>query len=201
MILDGDAWDIDDEAKLYLKKVLSNSQRLLDLINDMLDVQKLESWQMEFNIETINIKELLQSMYDNIEPLAKEKHQELILNNNVKNLKINTDYNKLLQVMINLAWNAVKFTPNWWKITIDASNDDKYIYISVEDNGIWISKENQDKIFKKFGQIKNSLTRDIEWTWLWLSIVLSIIEKLNWKIELKSQEWKGSKFVVILPLK
>ena len=199
MILDGDAGYVDDEVKLYLEKILSSSNRLLMLVNDMLDVQKLESWKMQFEYSEFKIDDLLSDLYEDMMQLAREKQQNIILNNKCEWLYLYSDYNKLLQVLINLVNNAIKFSPHLVDININIFKKDKFIKISVVDRWIWIWEDKLWSIFEKFGQVKNPLTRDINWTWLWLPIVKSIIESLSWDIIVCSEEWKWSTFTISIP--
>lgn len=194
MILEWDAWDINDEVKIYLNKIITNSQRLIYLINDILDVQKLESGKMNFNFTKFDFVKLLDEVYFDMLNLAKKNNQKLLLNNDFKSLYIICDRNKLIQVLVNLINNSIKFTPKWWEINIISKINWDFLEICVVDTGIWISEDDLNKIFEKFWQVKNSLTRDIEWTGLWLFIVKSIIENLGWKINIESKLWVWTKF-------
>ncbi len=199
MILDWDLWPINDDVKLYLEKIFSSSNRLIHLINDMLDVQKLESWRIDFYYEEFDFNNLLSDLCADMSNLANEKNQNIVLNNPYKSLYINSDYNKLLQVMINLVWNAIKFTPEWGEVRLDVNCDDEFLYININDNWVWIAKEDLSKIFEKFWQVKNSLTRDISWTWLWLPIVKSIVESLWWKVSIESEYLKWTTVNLSIP--
>lgn len=201
MILDWDAWSINDEVRGYLEKILSSSNRLLYLINDMLDVQKLESWLMQYDYTEFDVNNLLWQLYFDMRQLWSQKWQKILLNNDFESLYIRSDYNKLLQVLINLVWNAIKFTPNWWVIEISLKDISDNIVFVVKDNWIWIAQEDIWKIFDKFSQVKNSLTRDINWTWLWLPIVKSIVHNIWWLIYVSSELWKWTEFRIVFKKK
>lgn len=200
MILDWDAWDIWEEVKLYLSQVYRSSDRLLGLVNDMLDISKIESWREEFNNEDVNIVALIKETADEVKHLFKSKNQIIEINIDFENFVYNTDANKLKQILLNLLWNANKFTPDSWKILIKSFQND-YLYIQVIDSWIGIKQEDFGKIFEKFWQVKNSLTRDISWTGLGLPIVKAIVEKMWWFIEVQSEPNKWSTFTIKLPKK
>lgn len=201
MIIDWDIWKIDDEAKFYLSRIYSNVENLLWLINDMLDITKIESWKMQFTDKDIDIKILLEDIVNNLSKTS--------LNKGI-NIKTKIDYDKIIfmwdesrlrQAIVNILWNAIKFTHDNWKIEVKSFVLNNVLNIIIKDNWIWIAKKDLKGIFNKFWQIKNSLTRDIWWTWLWLSISKAIVEYYNWEIEVKSRLWKGSEFNIILPIK
>lgn len=199
MILDGDIGVIDDEAKKYLSKVYNNVENLLWLINDMLDVSKMESGKIQFLKEKININQVLHDVINELNVIAKEKSITLIDEISKNDISFVCDKMRFKQVVVNLVWNAIKFTPQWWKIYIRSGIKNNTVEIWVEDTWIWISKDDMKKIFNKFGQVKNSLTRDIWWTWLGLSISKNIIQHFKWEIKVQSQEWVGSSFIIVLP--
>ncbi|MDD2565229.1 MAG: ATP-binding protein [Candidatus Gracilibacteria bacterium] len=200
MILDGDAGEINSEVKAYLTQVYSSSERLLDLINDMLDISKIESGIQELHYEEINLNNLIYETCGEIHTLFESKKQ--IVNKFVgfENFLYNTDKNKLKQVLLNLLGNANKFTPVGGEIKLTTYKSDKILSIEIEDNGIGIEAENFSKIFEKFGQVKNSLTRDINGTGLGLPIAKKIIEKMGGFLILESEVGQGSKFTINLPI-
>lgn len=201
MMLDWDFWEINDSVKKYLAKILDNSHRLLDLINDMLDLAKLESSRLDFALDHFDINKLVDEVFVELNPLILNKNHKLELISSNNEINIETDRNKIKQVIINLLSNAIKFTPEFGNIKVNCMHIWNNLEIDVIDNWIWISEDNQKLIFEKFGQVKNSLTRDISGTWLWLSIVKSTIDRLGWKLKLESSEWNGSKFTIIIPAK
>jgi two-component system phosphate regulon sensor histidine kinase PhoR len=109
------------------------------------------------------------------------------------------DRMRFKQVILNILWNAIKFTPHGGKIIIDSWIIKNKIHISIKDTWIWISADDIKKIFHKFWQVKNSLTRDIWWTWLGLSVSKAIIESFKWEIQVESKIGEGSNFIIILP--
>lgn len=201
MILEWDAGEINSEVKTYLAQVYKSSQRLLDLINDMLDISKIESGKQELVIEPTEIWSIIAEITKEVSTLFAEKEQNFIVPEASEEFTFLTDGNKLKQILFNLLWNANKFTPKWWTIQLSYQKLENQVMIIIEDTGIGIEKNDFGKIFEKFWQVKNSLTRDIGGTGLWLPIVRAIVEQMHGHIDVKSDVWKGSKFVICLPLK
>jgi signal transduction histidine kinase len=134
------------------------------------------------------------------EQLFKKKWQKFIKEIDFEKFEFITDLNKLKQVIINILWNANKFTPDWWEIYLKAEIlDTNELEIKIKDSWIWIDKASLWVIFEKFWQVKNSLTRDINWTWLGLPIAKTIVEKLGWKITVESEVWRWTTFTITLP--
>ncbi len=201
MVLGGDFGDITQELNSPLSITYESIGRLISLINNMLDISKIESWKEELIMSDTHIDLLIQEVVSETKWLFETKKQHLIISNNLQNFVYFTTKDKLKQVLFNLLWNAHKFTQEWWSIELDLKKTEKSLSISIQDNGLWIEKAFQKKIFEKFSQVKNSKTKGITGTWLWLPIVKTIIEQLGWTITVKSTLWKGSKFTICLPIK
>ena len=187
-------WKINDEAKDVLLRISKTNERLLTMINDLLDSSKLESWKYEFNLESTDLNNILDDIYFENNSLAMKKNITFEIIKDKDEYIITTDINKLKQVFINLIWNAIKFTPENWKVTVwyNCTNKDYTIYI--KDTGMWIPKEYKDKIFEKFWQIKTEQTKHIEWTGLGLAIVKMIVSTLWGSILVESEVWEWSTF-------
>ena len=195
---------LTDTANIeFTKQISSSSNSLLTLINDILDLAKIKD--SKFTIEAYNF-----NAYDEIlehskrfEGLTAEKNINFHINID-KNLKAIYfgDWIRISQIILNIVSNSIKFTPEHGEIIYDVSyKNQESLVLSVQDNGIGMSKEVQDKIFKPFEQADGSTTRQYGGTGLGLSITQSLVELMKGKIELKSQEWKGSTFRITLPLK
>ncbi|MBP8017122.1 PAS domain-containing sensor histidine kinase, partial [Candidatus Gracilibacteria bacterium] len=201
MILEGDAGEINGDVKIYLEKVYNNVTRLINLINDMLDISKLEAEKQEFTFEKVDIKKFLLETSEEVQQLFKSKGQKFEININYENYYRDIDINMLKRVIINLLGNANKFTPTEkGEIKLVSFLKDENLYINIIDNGIGIDKKHFPIIFEKFGQIKNSLTRKNNGTGLGLPIAKSIIEKMGGTIEINSESGKGTNFSIILPI-
>lgn len=200
MIIDGDIWKVDEIAKKYLHIISKDSDRLINLINDMLDISKIESWKMTFNFEETSMSKFIENIVFDMQLIANPKFILIKTNFNYEEFKFQTDKQRLKQVLINIIWNAIKFTPEYWEIEVKSYLDDKNLYIDITDSWIWIHQIDIPKIFEKFGQISNSLSRETGWSWLWLPIALNIVKKLKWDIKVESKIWEWSTFKIILPL-
>ncbi len=201
LFLEWSFWKINTEQKEYMSRIHENVTHLIDLVNDMLDIWKLESGKTQFHISDFDIHLLLTEVQNSFTNLCKEKNIELSLISS--SLFISTDKEKLKQVLINLMSNAYKFTSEWWKIEIILSIiKTKRIYqIQIKDNGIGIKKEDLWKLFKKFSQVETEETLKQKGTGLGLALCKNYIEALWWVIEVQSEYKKWSLFSIQLPIK
>lgn len=199
MILDWDTGEVRDETKVYLEHILESSTRLIALINDMLNIAKLESGKDEFQLEIREISECIISAIADIKPLMLQKKQHLHVEIEFNELFYKIDPNKFKQVLLNLIGNAIKFTPEGWNISIRSYIQDTGFCIHIKDDGIGIKKEEQEIIFEKFWQAKHSLTRQSGGTGLWLPIAKEIVEKMWGEITLTSEEGSWTDFCIYLP--
>ena len=186
------------DVKNWAKISLRNSERLLKLVDDILDVSRLDSDTMRFNMEKLNPVDILDEVVEDMKPAVKNKKLKFITHI-PKNLPhIMGDRYRLSQVLKNILENAVKFTDNG-SITIGAEKKDDYILISVEDTGVGISNDELKKIFTKFYQAYTGADRKSEGTGLGLFICKEIVEKHDGEIWAESKLRKGSKIVIKLP--
>jgi len=190
--------NVNKKTKKWVEISLRNTEKLLKLVNDILDVSRLDSDTMTFNMEKLNLVEILDEIVEDMKPAVESKN--LTLNNSItrKLPHILGDRYRLEQVLKNLIINAIKFT-NQGAITIDAEKEDGNILIFIEDTGIGINNKDLKKIFTKFYQANTSNDRNSEGTGLGLFICKEVIERHNGKIWAESKLDKGSKFVVEIP--
>ena len=211
IILKGKAGAITDGQGKFLFMAQRNINRLATLINDMLNISKIESGKMNYEYAQINIRDITGNVINTLQPLANKK--SIALNRHISpDLPvIFGDVDKIEQVLINLAGNAIKFTPEQGAVTIDVHQDEAvsdmpeeamgYVEISVADTGIGIPAEHQKHLFEKFYQAKHSLERQEEGgTGLGLAICKGIIDGHKGKIWYESTEGKGSTFHFSLPV-
>ncbi len=190
--------EANDKIKNWAKISLRNAERLLKLVNDILDVARLDSDTMRFDMEKLNTTELLKEVAEDARPAITAKHLEFDLNIPPDIPHILADKNRLSQVMKNLIGNALKFTDTG-SISLHATHHDTTIEITVADTGIGISKEELKKIFTKFYQAYTGEDRNNEGTGLGLFISKEIIRKHNGRIWAESEVGKGSVFKIELP--
>ncbi|MEN3013036.1 MAG: ATP-binding protein [Endomicrobiia bacterium] len=195
-LLDGVAGPINEQQKKILETMERASFKLLNMINDILDIAKLEAGKMEINLEKTNIIKIITSVIELLQPQYERKNITLFFAPQKDNVEISVDAKLIERVYINLIGNAIKFTPEYGKITVDIYETGNYVESFVEDTGEGIPKEYLDKIFEKFTQVKNKSKGG---TGLGLTICKYIIELHNGKIWVESELGKGSKFIFRLP--
>lgn len=197
MILEGDAGEINPEVHLYLTQVYASSKRLIDLINDMLDISKLESGKEVFEIIEADIVRLISDVMFELRPIAEQKQQKFDSFIDLPSLMFKTDINKFKQVLINLVGNAIKFTPEGGGVHLYLQVVNDSLIISIKDTGVGIPKDYLAKIFEKFVQVSSPLTRNSVGTWLGLSIAKEIVEQLWGYLQVESTEGEGSVFRIV----
>ena len=193
------AGQLNDKQKRFVHHIKQGSAHLLQLINDILDLSKIEAGQLEFHCEAFQIGEALPEVLSTIRPLAMAKHitvQEKI----ESELGVFADRVRFKQILYNLLSNAVKFTPKDGRIDIECSEKADSVCVSVADTGIGIRPEDQKLVFEEFRQVEVSNANTQEGTGLGLAITKRLVEQQGGKISLESELGKGSRFTVTLPL-
>ena len=186
--------DVSEKARVINKA----GTDLLLLINDILDLSKVESGNMELNKEPVASSEIIDEIKDLFNEVAKEKGLEFVLKDDFKDT-FYTDKTKLLQVMKNFLSNAFKFTKKG-RVSFSIAKEGKDLVLSVSDTGIGIPKDKLALVFEAFKQVDGSISREYGGTGLGLSISKRFVDLMNGRIEVDSQEGEGSTFRVILPL-
>lgn len=202
LIEDGIAGEVNDTQVEYLQKIQSQGQRLIRLINDLLDFSKLEAGQMNIYYQLVDIYEIIIEIVEILRPLVDEKNMQIIYNVPEDIDPINVDSDKLKQILINLIGNAIKFTPeNTGIIEINVSKiSNNQVLFYVKDNGIGIPEKNLEKLFERFYQVDNSSTRKYGGTGLGLAIVKKLVEIHKGRIWVESKISEGSTFFFTLPI-
>ena len=202
VILEETAGPLTDPQKKFLTNAKRNLERLGALIDDILDLAKLEAKKMEINPKPTAIITTADEVCETLGAWIKSK--EITLVNNIrKDLpEVNIDPDRIIQVLLNIISNAIKFTPKNGTITLGAqlSDDNKYMEVSITDTGVGIPKNDLPKIFGKFQQAGNRSAGDKSGTGLGLSIAYEIIQLHKGKIGVDSEEGKGTTFTFTLPL-
>lgn len=187
-----------------LSKIKESSLHLLSLINDILDISKIESGNIELKNEDVNIKDLTHEIEKTLSPLIKENNNQLNVNFKAKTEIIYTDRMKLYQILLNLISNANKFTKNG-EVNVSIENKNfafyEWIAFSVKDNGIGISEEQQKTIFKAFNQANSEISQKFGGTGLGLSISQEYAHMMGGDIKVESEIDKGSNFTLYIPVK
>jgi len=191
--------DLPKDVKEKLEIILKAAKREQKLVDDLLNISRLEAGTMEFDMSPIDMKKLIESCANQMLPKIKEKGLELVLDLPEKLPVIKGDEFRLSQVLTNLLDNAIKFTEKG-KITVRARQEGDNLIVSIEDTGIGIAKEHMPKLFTKFFQAEMSAKRRHEGTGLGLAISKGIIEAHGGKIWAESELGKGSVFSFSLPV-
>jgi signal transduction histidine kinase len=188
---------INAEQKKSLEIILRNCDRLIKLIKELLDTSNLENNKLGFQFGLVSLNSILSKTIHDIHPQANDKQITII--KDIQQLpEIWGDEERLVQVLMNLLINAIKFTPHKGKITIKAKGDIEHINISISDTGIGIPADKLNSIFDRFYQVDGSARRKYGGMGLGLSICRSIIDKHFGKIWAQS-DGKGSTFHIVLP--
>ena len=182
----------------FVQHIKQGSTHLLQLINDILDLSKIEAGQLEFRYEDFEIKDALPEVLSTIRPLAMAKNIT-VHESSTAGLFIYADRVRFKQVLYNLLSNAVKFTPNGGRVDIKAYSQAKRIHVSVSDTGIGIRPEDHTLVFEEFRQVEGS-TNVHEGTGLGLAISKRLVEEQGGTISLESDLGKGSKFTISFPI-
>ena len=190
---------IPEDEYSYIDVIERNGKQLLELINDVLDLSRIESGRTEIEQTEIDIKALINEMVLLIEPQAAEKNIALTANLKEKLHTITSDANKIRHILQNLIGNAVKFTEKG-KVEVTAFEKDKYLHIQVSDTGIGILPDQIQYIFDEFRQVDSSTSRKYGGTGLGLSIAKKYAKILGGTINVQSTAGKGSVFTLMIPL-
>lgn len=192
---------VNDGQKNAINKIRYNATKLLGLISDILDAEKLGLGQMKFNLRYVNIEKFAKDLSENYAPVLAEKKIQYMVSC-PKNLTIHIDESRLAQVLKNFINNSMDFVPKEnARIELKIEQDSRFAIFSVIDNGIGIPKEKQSNLFQKFYQIDTSATRKHGGSGLGLSICKGIIESFGGNVGVKSEPGVGSTFYFKLPLK
>jgi CheY-like chemotaxis protein/two-component sensor histidine kinase len=184
-----------------MKSIEDSGRHLLDLINDILDLSKIEAAQLELQISTVSLADICMASLQLTKGMAGKRHQRVSYAPLIQPVLLNADARRLKQVLVNLLSNAIKFTPEGGELGLEVNllPAENKVKLVVWDKGIGIKPEDMNKLFKPFVQIDSSLARQYSGTGLGLSLVQRLVELHNGSVELESTFGEGSRFIVTLP--
>ena len=183
----------------YIESIKQNSYRLSKLINNIVDLSKIEAGFFKLNLSNNNIVEVVEEIVMSVTNLTDSKGLNIIFDTNIEEKIIACDIEMIERIVLNLLSNAIKFSDEGAGIFVEVKDKNEFVEISVKDNGIGIEDDHLDMIFDRFKQVDKSLSRNAEGTGVGLSLVKSIVELHGGSINVKSEIGKGSEFTVILP--
>lgn len=200
LILDGEAGEINEIQQEFLTIVKQNSDRLVALINDLLDISRIESGRIHLKIQPLDMAELVDGTVETFRAVAETAGIGIAVELPGDLSLAAGDRDRVSQVLMNLLSNAIKYSPGGGTVTVRARARDGQVVLSVTDEGIGITSEDQEHLFDKFYRVDSSLTREIGGSGLGLSICKTIIELLGGQIWVKSTPGEGSTFSFSLPV-
>jgi signal transduction histidine kinase len=196
IVLQGLAGKLNDEQKKQLEMAYGSAKHLLSLINDLLDISKIETGELKPDIEKFNIAEAGIEIRDSLKIMAEEKELEFIFS--IPDINIFSDKRRFEQILLNLVNNALKFTEKG-KVEVKAVKKDGNIEVIVRDTGIGIKKEDFHKLFQPFVQLEYTISEE-GGTGLGLYLTKNLVQLLKGRIQMESEYRKGSTFTFILPI-
>jgi signal transduction histidine kinase len=192
---------LNENQTHHLSRVRSNTQHLAGLINDLLDLSKIEEGKIELDAGRVSLGGLLHEVMETVKPIAAEKPVLLEVDVPMPSVLVWADRDKITQVLMNLIGNAIKFTPSDGRVSVSAANDHRgWVRVSIHDAGPGIPASEQEKIFEKFYQVTSDGGPKPKGTGLGLAISKSLVELHGGKIWVESEEGRGSTFSFILPV-
>jgi signal transduction histidine kinase len=193
--------EVNEKQADYLKDIHESGRHLLSLINDILDLSKIEAGRMELELSTFHLPTAISNAMTLIRERAQRHGIALGLVVDPRLGELNADERKVKQILVNLLSNAVKFTPDGGRVDVSARLEAAKVEIAVKDTGIGIAPEDQGKIFAEFVQVGRDYTRKAEGTGLGLALTRRFVELHGGEIHLASTPGKGSTFTVTLPIR
>jgi len=202
MLLNNVTGQVTDPQRKSLTRIDSNAKHLLALINDILDITRIEAGRMPLNATTFRVSELFEEVQSELEPIIKRSNLTVATRQRANVPSVRSDRQKVKQIVLNLLSNALKFTPAG-SVTMTASYDPRRreMAIAVKDTGVGISTDDQAKVFEDFRQLDSSPARGYGGTGLGLSICRRLANMLGGTIDLSSEPGRGSTFTLRLPAK
>lgn len=201
LVLEGIAGPVSDEVREFIEKVMSANKRLIQLVDDLLQVARSEAGRLTVKVAPIDIAPPIHAVISELKPLADEKAITMAYSPPAALPKVMADADRVKEIMVNLVGNAIKYTFGSGTVTISHDIREAELVTQVKDTGIGMSKEDQKKLFEKFYRIQNEKTRDVSGTGLGLFIVKQLAEKMGGTIWAFSEgEGKGSTFSFSLPI-
>ena len=190
-----------EKIKVNSKIQVQNCYRLIRLVNNLIDITKIDSSNFTLNMSNCNIIEIVEAVVTSVVKYAELKNIKIIFDTEVEELILACDLDAVERIVLNLLSNAIKFTPKDGNILVNIDTIDNSVQIRVKDSGIGISKDKQEMIFERFKQVDNLFTRSNEGSGIGLNLVKSLVEMHGGTIQVNSEYLNGSEFIVEIPIR
>ncbi|MFH1823012.1 MAG: ATP-binding protein [Patescibacteria group bacterium] len=200
MVLDEDSGKLNKSQKELLTKGYRSNERIIRLVDDLLNVSRIEEGRFGYKFSETNFQEIVNAAIENSERIIAKNHINLKINKPKKLPKVYIDKDRMILVMQNLLDNATKYTPEHGKIIINIAVAGNFLEVRVIDNGVGVPKKEQSKLFTKFFRAPNVMRMQTEGTGLGLFIVKNIIEKHRGSVKISSEEGKGTEVFFTVPI-
>ncbi len=190
-----------EEISTKLKTQTQNCYRLIRLVNNLIDITKIDSSNFALNMSNCNIVEIIEAIVTSVVEYAELKNIKIIFDTDVEEVMLACDLDAIERIILNLLSNAIKFTSNGGNIFVKISTINDLVQIKVKDSGIGIPEDEQKMIFERFKQVDNLLTRSNEGSGIGLNLVKSLVEMHGGTIRVNSEYRKGSEFIIEIPIR
>ncbi|WZL73274.1 ATP-binding protein [Clostridiaceae bacterium 35-E11] len=191
---------LNEKQHQYMNNITYSSTHLLELINNILDISKIEAGKMQLSLDWYAISDVIMDSFCVLKSLANQKNIELSIDMVPRDFKVKVDGKKLKQIFYNLLSNAIKFTPAYGKVEVRVLEQKDFMELRVKDNGIGIKEEDQERIFYEFEQVDGSYEREYEGTGLGLPLTKKLVAMHGGNILLISKIGRGTEVIVTLPI-
>jgi signal transduction histidine kinase len=193
--------ELNETQRRFVEIIQSNANRLTDLVNEILELSRIETGRVKLHVETLDLVDLVQEVAVSFDGQMVQKTMSLTLDLPAQLPRVQTDRARMTQILVNLIGNAWQYSPEHGQITVKAQlRDDTFVQINVADNGIGIPEEEIDKIFERFYRSQRREVELVDGTGLGLAITKSFVELLGGEIWVKSQLNVGTTFSFTVPL-
>jgi len=199
--LDGDLGPITEEQRDFLDKTYQSNERMINLINDLLNVTRIEEGRHLYNLTLVNFEDIAATIAATYTELLRQKNLKLQFLKSAQKLpQVKIDVEKMRLVVSNLIENSIKYTPSGGSIFLETAREGESVKVLVRDTGMGILKDQQERIFTKYFRGSNAIRMETEGTGLGLFIAKNIVETHGGKIWFSSEEGKGTTFFFTLPI-